>query len=358
MKPYPDGMLPRLFTHRMLGPDDLKPRHHGMKIIGTFNPGAVGTPDGVVLLVRVCEAPIEHRDGHLPSPRITPEGTLRIDWYPEHVCDTTDPRTFRHCESGANRLRFISYLRVFRSRDGQTLDDLDGGVIYPEGEFESFGIEDPRITRLGDTYYITYVAVSEHGVATSLMSTRDFRTFTRHGVIFAPENKDVVIFPEKIGGYYVAMHRPVPSLRFVPPEMWIAQSPDLVHWGHHAQLVSADRSEHSDRVGGGTPPVRVDGGFLTIYHGSDRKPHEKRVGKYTGSTLLLDAENPARILARSAGPIMEPTFDFEVNGFVDAVVFPTALIERGDEYWVYYGAADTCVGVMGFHRDALLATVG
>lgn len=348
-------MLERLFTQRMLSPGDLKPRHDGMKIIGTFNPGVIDTPAGITLLVRVCEAPIEQRKGMLPSPRIDGD-TLTIDWYHEHECDTSDPRTFRH-HTGVNRLRFISYLRVFHSRDGKTIDSLDGPVVYPEGEFEVFGIEDPRITRLGDTCYITYVAVSTHGVATALMSTTDFKSFTRRGVIFAPENKDVVIFPEKINGSYVAMHRPVPSLRFVPPEMWIARSPDLVHWGDHTQLVSADQSAHSDRVGGGTPPVRTGRGFLTIYHGSDRKPHEKGAGTYTGSALLLDASHPDRIRSRSPGPIMAPEHDFEINGFVDAVVFPTALIERGDEYRVYYGAADTHVGVTAFRRDDLLAAL-
>lgn len=350
-------MLNRLFTQLMLSPDDLQPRHDGMKIIGTFNPGVIDTPSGTVLLVRVCEAPIEQREGYVSSPRITPEGKLVIDWFPHHECDTSDPRTFKHHHTGANRLRFISYLRVFRSGDGRTIDSLDGDVVYPEGDFEVFGIEDPRITRLGETYYITYVAVSTHGVATAMMSTTDFKQFTRHGVIFAPENKDVVIFPEKVLGQYVAMHRPVPSLRFVPPEMWIARSPDLLHWGNHTQLVSADQSAHSDRVGGGTPPVRVDGGFLTIYHGSDKKPGEKGAGTYTGSSLLLDADNPDRMIARSTGPIMQPEYDFETEGFVDAVVFPTALIERDDAYWVYYGAADTHVAVTAFAKEDLLHTV-
>src|SRR5258708_37360122 len=131
------------------------------------------------------------------------------------------------------RLNFISHLCVVRSRDGRRIDSIEPTCLRPENQYEEFGLEDPRITRIGDTFYITYVSVSRHGVATALASTADFKAFKRHGIVFYPENKDVVLFPEKIGGHYYALHRPNAATRFSKPEMWLASSDDLVHWGQH-----------------------------------------------------------------------------------------------------------------------------
>ncbi len=174
-------------------------------------------------MVRVVEQTRDHRVGFEPSPRFnTDTGTTEIDWLPSDDIVFDDPRVY-HCQStGLKRLRFFSYLKVLRSRDGKTFDDLDGIDLLPENEYEEYGVEDPRITRIGDTFYITYVAVSRHGVSTALMSTTDFQHFERHGIIFCPENKDVLLFPEQVNGNYVAMHRPVTSIRFRPPEMWLA----------------------------------------------------------------------------------------------------------------------------------------
>ena len=106
---------------------------------------------------------------------------------------------------------------------------------------EEFGLEDPRITQIGDRFYITYVAVSRHGPATALASTTDFKTIERHGIIFCTENKDVVLLPERIGGEYVAIHRPVGDMPFSRPEMWTARSPDLIHWGR-TSIFSGERA--------------------------------------------------------------------------------------------------------------------
>ena len=111
-------------------------------------------------------------------------------------------------------------------------------VFLPDSEIEEFGIEDPRITKIDQTYWITYVAVSRHGAATALASSDDMVTFKRHGLIFCPENKDVVLFPQRIDGEFVALHRPNPNSHFSPPQIWLARSPDLMHWGKHAMLAS------------------------------------------------------------------------------------------------------------------------
>ncbi|MEX1017761.1 MAG: glycoside hydrolase family 130 protein [Phycisphaeraceae bacterium] len=350
-------MLQRRFSHCMLRPGDLAPSSDRMKVVGAFNPGVVDVNGQTVILVRVVEQPLETRKGYEPSPRFVKGQGITLDWLDEAELEFYDPRVYHQRNTGLTRLRFISYLKVLRSNDGKTITDHHGPAIFPDNVYEEFGVEDPRITRIGKTWYITYVAVSRHGIATALLSTTDFQQFTRHGIIFPPENKDVLLFPEKIVGDYVAMHRPVASTRFRPPEMWIAHSPDLLHWGAHEQMLGSDAVWEQSRIGGGTPPIRTERGWLTIYHGSSRPEGDVGPGTYTAGALLLDLQRPARVIAQTTEPIMAPEEPFEREGFVKNVVFPTAIVERDDEYWVYYGAADENIGVTAYKRDALLATL-
>ncbi len=220
--------------------------------------------------------------------------------------------------------------------------------FLPDSDLEEFGVEDPRITALDGRFYFTYVSVSRHGAGTALASTIDFKSFDRHGMIFCPENKDVVLFPERIGGEYVALHRPNAATPFCRPEMWVARSPDLIHWGRHECLHGGGAEWETGRVGAGTPPVRVADGWLEIYHGNRQPTQPGEVGMYSTGVLLLDLENPARILRRTAASIFEPTADFERHGFVPDVVFPTGIVETPGSYLVYYGAADSCTAVVEF----------
>lgn len=289
-------MLERLFTDKLISPPDLKPSHDGLEVIGVFNPGVVRFGDRIFIAARVVERPTERRDGFYASPRFK-DGSYDVDWLPHDNTDAeTDPRCYFTKDTGALRLRFISHMRIFESPDGRSVvNPADALAVMPEGDYEQYGIEDPRITVIGGTAYITYVAVSGHGVCTCLMSTTDFKQFHRHSIIFCPDNKDVVLFPEKILGDYVAMHRPMPSMPFSPPKVWVGRSTDLIHWGAHRQLVIAGdgtADHHRDRVGGGTPPIKTDRGWLTIYHGSDKKPGAKGVGRYTAGALLLDLAQP------------------------------------------------------------------
>ncbi len=361
-------MLERLFTDKLLSPSDLEPSQPGLKVIGVFNPGVVRFHDTTYILARVVEQPIETREGYHPSPRMV-DGKLTIDWLDDDVTDAdSDPRSYTSTLDGSLRLRFISHLRVFKSKDGLHLDNVGSAPrIMPQDSYETYGIEDPRITVIhgesGATAYITYVVVSGHGVSTALMSTTDFEHFHRHGIIFCPDNKDVVLFPEKIMGDYVAMHRPMPSMKFTPPRVWLARSPDLYHWGAHRELLDASGADatgggqHRDRIGGGTPPLRTERGWLTIYHGSDKKPGQAGAGRYTAGALLLDLQNPGKVVARTAEAIIVPTEPFELEGFVDNIVFPTAVVEDGDRYLVYGGAADEHLTVIGYDKAALLATL-
>jgi predicted GH43/DUF377 family glycosyl hydrolase len=348
--------LPRLFNQCLLRPEDLKPTQDNLEVIGAFNPGAIATERGITLLVRVAEQAAERRDGETSMPRWDPQTKqVIIDWEKHHHLVPVDIRVVRHKRHELVRLTFISHLRVAHSRDGRTIDSLDDVRFGPETEYEEFGVEDPRITRIGDVFYFTYVAVSRHGVATALASTRDFESFDRHGIIFYPENKDVVLFPEKIGGHFYALHRPNGATPFSKPEMWLATSPDLVEWGHHQHFLGGSHEWDIGRIGAGTPPVRTERGWLEIYHGNSRRDEASGIGAYSGGALLLDPENPHRILACS-GQILVPEKNFEQRGFVPNVVFPTGIVVQDGTALVYYGAADTCTAVAQFSLSDLFRT--
>jgi predicted GH43/DUF377 family glycosyl hydrolase len=323
-------------------------------VIGTFNPGAVQTGAGVALLIRVVERPRHARPGFTGLPRWDADRRVIVDWVANDELEHIDPRVVRRKSDALTRLTFTSYLKVVRSLDGSNVVDDDGPVFLPESLLEEFGVEDPRITPLDGRFYITYVAVSRHGVATALASTEDFRTFTRRGVIFGPDNKDVVLFPEQIRGQYVALHRPSGSAGFARPEMWLARSPDLLHWGEHEHLLGGGSGWDSGRIGAGPPPLRVPEGWLVIYHGSARPRQSGDVGVYSAGALLLAYEDPSRILRRSSRPLLTPQTEFERGGFVPNVVFPTGIVADGSSLLVYYGAGDTSSAVVRLSLDEVL----
>jgi len=346
--------LRRLFNKCLLRPSDFRPSQDDLEVIGAFNPGAIAFQNGVVILVRVAEQAKERRPGLTPLPRWDSQAKrIVIDWEKDHDLTPVDVRVVRKNRDGLVRLTFISHLRVVHSGTGRTIDLIDGIKFFPETDYEEFGVEDPRITPIDGKFYFTYVAVSRHGAATALASTTDFVSFSRHGIIFCPENKDVVLFPEKIGGEYIALHRPNAATPFTKPEMWLASSPDLMHWGHNEHFLGGSSAWDIGRIGAGTPPIRTAQGWLEIYHGNSRRQEDSGIGAYSGGLLLLDAQQPRRIIA-AAGQVILPEADYERQGFVPNVVFPTGIFEQGTCMLVYYGAADTYSAVLEFSLAEIL----
>ncbi|MEE6687177.1 glycosidase, partial [Limosilactobacillus fermentum] len=153
-------------------------------------------------------------------------------------------------------------------------------------------------------------------------------------IIFSPENKDFAIFPEKINGRYYALHRP--SLKSVgSPDIWIAESDNLRYWGNHRHLIGIRKGFwDSGRIGSGAVPVRTKDGWLEIYHGMDMR------SRYCLGALLLDAADPAKVIARSSKPLLEPEMDYEKKGFFGHVVFTCGGLVRGSKLRLYYGVSD------------------
>lgn len=324
----------------MITPVDVKPNHEGFEVIGAFNAGVAKYKDEVLLLLRVAERPISENPDIVKVPIYNTESKeMIIKEFDKndknYIFD--DPRTFRSTDKveGFSYLTSLSYIRIARSKDGRNFTVDSEPFLYPFNEYQSFGIEDARVTQMGDTYYINFSSVSEVGVCDSLVSTKDFVTFTDKGNIFAPENKDVLIFPEKVNGLYYALHRP--SLKSIGNyDMWIATSPDLQHWGNHKHLAGV-REGHWDngRIGGGLVPIKTEKGWLEIYHGATSE------SRYCMGAMLLDLENPTKVIARTKTPILEPEAEYEKKGFFGEVVFGCGGIVNEDILQMYYGVSDT-----------------
>lgn len=341
----------------VLTPAAIEPSRPGLRVIGAFNPGAIRVGDSVLVLVRVAEALSADRPGKVGLPRWS-DGEIVEDWFPEDRLEPVDARVVRLVDEATVRLTSVSHLRLV-SVDVDAVADpgsyrLTSTRLVPSGQWEEYGIEDPRITKIDDRYYLTYVAVSRHGACTALASTTDFRHFERHGIIFPPENKDVVLFPRRIGGRYAALHRPVCATPFTTPEMWIGFSEDLIHWGDHQPLRGGGQAWESGRIGAGTPPLETGRGWLELFHGNRRPTVAGDVGEYCAGGMLLDADDPRRVAQTIPGPIMMPDQGFELQGFVPRVVFPMAAIELDSRLGVYYGAADTSTAVAFCSRAELL----
>jgi predicted GH43/DUF377 family glycosyl hydrolase len=248
----------------------------------------------------------------------------------------TDPRVIGY--DGKDYLTTMSHLRLVASGDGINFaEDQSYPTLFGQGELESYGIEDCRVVQIGETYYLTFTEVSEHGVGVGLRSTTDWRNIVQHGMILPPHNKDCAIFGEQIGGKYYALHRPS-SPTLGGNYIWLAESPDLVHWGQHRCLAhSRPGMWDSARVGAGAAPIRTAEGWLEIYHGANDEH------RYCLGALLLDHESPWKVLARSREPIMEPIADYERTGFFGNVVFTNGHLVDGDTVTLYYGASDSFI---------------
>lgn len=322
----------------IIEPKDVKPSNPDFEVIGVFNPGVARFKDEVILLLRVAERPIStHPDIVLAGVYDATQGNIVLKKFSrdDSENDFSDPRLITR--PNETYLTSISHLRLARSKDGTKFQIDDTPAIAPANEYEAFGVEDTRITLIDDTYYITYVAVSHFGVTTALASTKDFKSYNRHGVIFCPENKDVLLFHEKINDKFYAMHRPISPL-FKKQEIWLAESPDLTSWGNHRYLMSPQPELWDEaKVGASAVPFKIDAGWLEVYHGADRN------NRYCLGAVLLDAEQPWKVLARSQKPILEPKTDYEIEGFFGNVVFSCGLLHEDNKLKVYYGVADTAI---------------
>jgi len=346
-------MIQRFEGNPIITPADVKPSRPDFEVMCAFNAGATTHDGKTVLLVRVAERPIQE-EGYITTAFLDPDNPaewtilrLALD-DPDLELDPVDIRVFSY--KGSPYLSSISHLRLATSTDGRNFEVSETPAMLPEHHHEVFGIEDPRITFIDGYYYTNYSAIAPNGITTCLARTTDFVTFEKLGIIFAPDNKDVAIFPEKIGGRYYCFHRP--SMKQIgAPSMWLASSDDLLDWGRHQYVIGPRPGKwDEERVGCGAAPIKTDKGWLQIYHGSDQGVH------YGSGVVLLDLEEPWKVVARTDTALILAETNYEKEGITKNVVFNNGLVQREDGTLdLYYGAADTRTCVASVEMSNLMA---
>ncbi len=329
----------RFAENPILAPKDIPASTPGLEITCLLNPGVFRFEGKTWLIVRVAERPAQ-KEGLISFPILTETGDISIiEIETNHpLLDTSDARVINYI--GTDYLTTLSHLRLLCSDDGIRFYEPKGyPLLVGEGKLETFGIEDCRVAEIAGTYYLTFTSVSDNGVGVGLRTTRDWKNFEKHGMILPAHNKDCAIFEEKINGLFYALHRPS-SVDIGGNYIWVASSPDGIHWGNHHCIVKTRKGHwDSKRVGAGAAPIKTEQGWLEIYHGANDEH------RYCLGAFLMDLNDPTKIIARTEEPIMVPTEEYELNGFFGLVVFTNGhiLAPDGDELTIYYGAADEFV---------------
>lgn len=265
-----------------------------------------------------------------PAATLLPDGTTLL------LCRVEDLRGHSH----------LTAARSVNGIDDWQIDPQPTMLAEPDKHPEElWGIEDPRITFIPEfkKYAIVYTAYTRDGPGVALAFTEDFRTFERCGVIMPPEDKDAALLPHRIGGNWALIHRPVSAPR---AHMWISYSPDLHHWGSHKLMMEARRGAWWDanKIGLSPPPIETPHGWLVIYHGVK---HTAAGCIYRLGLALFDLHSPERCLKRGSQWVFGPAEPYEQHGDVGNVVFPCGytIAPDGDTVHLYYGAADTSIGL-------------
>ena len=346
-----NDLAARFERNPLLDPKSIMSTTKEMNIECMLNPGVFRFENKTWLIVRVAERPVQ-QEKFITVATYNTSGEVDTKSFSkdDSKLDFTDPRVIRY--QGTDYLTTLSHLRLMCSDDGITFYEPSGyQPIFGQSPLEAYGIEDCRVTEIKGTFHLTYTMVSSFGVGVGLIQTRDWKTFTRHGMILPPHNKDCAIFNERIGGKYYALHRPSSS-QLGGNYIWLAESTDLLHWGNHRCVATTrDAMWDSARVGAGASPIKTSEGWLEIYHGANAEH------RYCLGALLLDLKDPSIVLARSEEPIMEPIANYELTGFFGNVVFTNGHWVEGDTIHLYYGASDEVICAADFSIKRILATL-
>lgn len=292
--------------------------------------------------------------------------------------------------AAGNDVNHVIRLGLAISTDGFNFERVsDKPVFCPsENNFDSGCVEDPRIVKFDNEYYITYAyrpfppgqywkfahdvvntpdcgrcapaSIVNNLGNTGLAVTTDFINYRRLGRITSPilDDRDVILFPERINGQYVLLHRPK---QFVGekygvkyPSIWLKFSDDILNWEDKKSylLLTGMEGTWEEKIGGGPPPLKTEYGWLVIYHGVENGG----LGHYRSGAILLDLDNPLKILSKASDFILEPEFDYEIEGYYRGCVFPTGNVIVNDTLYVYYGGADRYIGVATCNIHELIKT--
>jgi len=285
----------------------------------------------------------------------------------------------------------IGYCQLINNK---VVKRLKEPILFPEYDYETKGIEDPRITFLDGTYYLFYTAYDGKNALIAYATSQDLINFTKQGLIspkisydkaedifreskikeryrmfemFYKERKgqdvllyekDATLFPKKFHHSFALLHRILPGIQII----YFKDFSELTEHYWRKYLTNLGDNVvidplywyESRNVGGGCPPIETKDGWLIIYHAVEDTP----LGKiYHAAAALLDLENPLKVIGRLKQPLFSPKASWEKKGFVDNVVFPTGVIIKNGRLYIYYGAADTCIGAKSVNLDSLRAAI-
>ncbi len=323
-------------------------------------------------------------DNKNPQPILTPRGD--VEWEAKGVFNPTvvrDGEVFRmlyrtypaRLEHGEPRLKRpgfyfknqISYIGYAESKDGINFERRDTPFITPDTEVDKYGCEDPRVTKIGDIFYITYTAIdgpisdreNKPNIRVALATTRDFKTITKHGIIGpASSSKAAAFFPELVNGGKIGLlltntadtAASRVSLRYYD-SIEDAMRTDFKGWdtflANDTPVLKTEWWLHRGPELGAAP-IKTEKGWLIIFSA------ESMSDTWSISAALLDLDEPHKLIARTPGYILQPATKYERDGLVASVTFPEGAVVVGDQLYVYYGAADTVIALATGNLNELL----
>jgi predicted GH43/DUF377 family glycosyl hydrolase len=328
-------------------------------VLGAFNPGFTRLPNGnLLMMVRVAEALNEPvLDEHVRSIRWTTAGYV-LDNHLLTGVAMTDPRQFDVGGSAYRMLALTSLswlLPVELTPDARDIVAVHyDKAIEPAADYQQYGVEDARITRIGDIWYMTTCSVSAERHSTTLHVSTNGLDYALKGIVLDHQNKDMILFEGLVDGKFLALTRPLGEVYFAYPDdspfiggpsINLAQSPDALHWKPLDQpfLRARKGSTSSMKLGGGSQPILTPAGWLMIYHGVETRA---KVGIYRSFWALLDSDAPWKVLRLEDGaPLLEanPALTSPIAHQLylpTEVVFTTGIADGGDDYIVASGEAD------------------
>lgn len=263
-------------------------------------------------------------------------------------------------------------LGMATSADGVTWDvaaqplQMPGAAAFGLEDGDLRRVYDPRLHVIDGRLVLCLATDTNHGVIGSVVeASDDLRSFKVLSTTL-PDNRNLVLFPERIGGQYVRLDRPFPVYsrgrdRF---DMWLSRSPDLRYWGDHRLVLGVEHVPYAnDKIGPAAPPIRTKDGWLCIFHAVDRDETRGKNGwegkwtkRYSAGVCLLDLNDPSKVVGMAKTPLIFPEASYETSGgFRDHVIFPTAaVLESSGEVKIWYGAGDAYMALATAHVDQLV----
>jgi len=342
-------------------------------VLGVFNPGVSRLANGnIIMMMRVAEA-LKHPEENdiVKALRWDESEGFVLDKYNSSDVNLADPRQIQLLKHGVTVIALTSIswlLPVEFSPDGESIVKIYyDKTISSEKSYQEYGVEDPRITKVGSKYYMTTCSVSSQRQSSTLYVSDDGLDFELIGIILDHQNKDMLIFEGKIGRSFYALTRPLGSLYFAcppgsafnpGPSINIAESPDMLHWKPMEKpLIRPLKSGMSaEKVGGGAQPILTPAGWLVLFHGVEQKGE---VGIYRTFWALMDKDDPTKIIHIELNNALleansEITKNLKDSIYLEDVVFTTGIVEDKDDFIVISGELDMCVRLTRIPKNYFL----